>query len=38
MRAASDVVERLGVERSRAAAVQADVAIMVVDAQVCAAV
>lgn len=34
MREASDVVERLGVERSRAAAVQADVAIMVLDAQV----
>ena len=34
MRQASDVVERLGVERSRAAAVQADVAIMVLDAQV----
>ena len=37
MREASDVVERLGVERSRAAAVQADVAIMVLDAQVSAA-
>lgn len=34
MREACDVVERLGVERSRAAAVQADVAIMVLDAQV----
>lgn len=34
MREASDVVERLGVERSQAAAVQADVAIMVLDAQV----
>ena len=34
MREASDVVERQGVQRSRAAAVQADVAIMVVDAQV----
>lgn len=34
MREASDVVEQLGVERSRAAAVQADVAIMVLDAQV----
>lgn len=34
MREASDVVERLGVERSRAAAVQADVTILVLDAQV----
>lgn len=34
MREASDVVERLGVERSQAAALQADVAILVLDAQV----
>lgn len=34
IREASDVVERLGVERSRAAAVAADIVIMVVDAQV----
>ncbi len=34
MREASDVVERLGVERSRAAATAADIAIMVLDAQV----
>lgn len=33
MREASDVVERLGVERSQAAALQADVAILVLDAQ-----
>ena len=34
MREASDLVERLGVERSQAAALQADVAILVLDAQV----
>ena len=34
MRQTSDVVERLGVQRSRATAVQADVAIVVLDAQV----
>ena len=34
MREASDVVERLGVQRSRAAAVSADVTILVLDAQV----
>ena len=34
MREACDVVERVGVQRSQAAAAQADVAIMVVDAQV----
>jgi len=34
IREASDVVERLGVERSRAAATSADIAIMVLDAQV----
>ena len=34
MREASDVVEQLGVERSRTAATAADIAIMVVDAQV----
>ena len=34
MRAASDVVERLGVQRSQTAAVQADVALLILDAQV----
>ena len=34
MREASDVVERLGVERSQAAATAADITIMVLDAQV----
>ena len=34
IREASDVVERLGVERSRAAAMSADIAVMVLDAQV----
>ena len=34
IREASDVVERLGVERSRAAATSADIAVMVLDAQV----
>lgn len=34
MREASDVVEQLGVQRSRTAATAADIAIMVVDAQV----
>ena len=34
MREASDVVERLGVERSRAAAAAADITIIVLDAQV----
>ncbi|DBB01794.1 hypothetical protein WJX77_008352 [Trebouxia sp. C0004] len=34
MREAADVVERLGVERSRAAARSADIAVMVLDAQV----
>ena len=34
MRDASDVVERLGVERSQAAATAADIVVMVLDAQV----
>ena len=34
MREASDVVERLGVERSQAAASAADIVVMVLDAQV----
>ena len=34
IREASDVVERLGVARSRAAATSADIAVMVLDAQV----
>ena len=34
IREAFDIVERLGVERSRAAAAAADIAIMVLDAQV----
>ncbi len=34
IREASDVVERLGVERSRAAATSADIAVMVLDAEV----
>ena len=34
MREASDVVERLGVERSQAAALAADIVVMVLDAEV----
>ena len=35
VREASDAAERIGVERSRAAARAADIAILVIDAQVC---
>jgi tRNA modification GTPase len=34
IRESSDVVEKIGIERSRMAATNADIAIMVVDAQV----